>query len=211
MIRHILSILVCLAVTAGCLAQQYGDRDPYQSAGAAAERALDTFAKLVDERNYRQMGFQSPDEVERATLGRTLAERMVRLDRLREYAGGPVEELLTDTGRVKYLVEVNGEVRSSLTVGNRGDSWHAESFGGANYAELVAAAALRMDDSADLFELRVPALNVTFLATRRDGGLVLVPIVDDAGYGFTAGEPIPAEEALSALVEAAREHNGLPT
>ncbi len=209
MIRHILSILVCLAVTAGCLGQEY--RDPDQSSGKAAERALETFAKLVDERNYRQMGFESPDEPERATLGRALAEHMVRLDRLREYTGGPIEELLTDTGRVKYLVEVDGEVRSSLTVGNRGENWQAESFGGANYAELVAAAARGMDDSADAFELRVPALNVTFLATRRDGGLVLVPIVDDAGYGFTAGEPIPAQEALSALVEAAREHNGLPT
>lgn len=209
MIRHILSILVCLAVTGGCLAQQ--SRDPYQGADAAAERALDTFAKLVDERNYRQMGFESPDEPKRATLGRALAERMVRLDRLREYAGGPIDELLTDTGRVSYLVEVDGEVRSSLVVGNRGGSWQAVSFGGSNYAELVAAAAGGMDDAADLFELRVPALNVTFLATRRSGGLVLVPLIDNARYGYAAGQPIPAEEALSTLVEAAREHNGLPT
>lgn len=210
MIRLLSSILLGLGIAAVAWGQPAST--PPREADAAAGEALRTFARLVDESNFRQMGFLSPDEPERATLADSLAERMVRLDHLREYRGGPVEEILTDTGRMTYLVQVDGEVRSSLKVGVVRGAWQAVAFGAPEYARrLVAAARSASEHGGEISEVRVPALNVSFVASRRDGELTLTPIVDDARFGFTAGEPIPAEQALSSMVEAAREHNGLPT
>jgi hypothetical protein len=208
MTRQLSSILLCLGFAAVAFGQEASY--PSREADAAASEALRTFARLVDQNNFRQMGFSTPDEAERATLGGAVPERMVRLDRLREYSGGAVGELLTDTGRITYPVQVDGEVRSSLKVGVTDGTWRAVAFGAPEHARRLAAAAAEQG-GGDVFEVRVPALNVFFVASRRDGRLILTPLVDDPRFGFEAGAAIPAEEALSSMVEAAREHNGLPT
>ena len=64
---------------------------------------------------------------------------------------------------------------------------------------------------SEYFEVRIPAMNLVFLGTRTEEGLLLTPVLDDPSYGFERGGTLPAEKALEAIVPAASEHKGLPT
>lgn len=188
-----------------------------QGADSVAREALETFGLLVNEQNFRDLGFESPDEVRTAALGEPFQQFMVPLDRLREYqADQETTAILTATGLLTYPVLVGENVRSSLAVGRGDEGWSAQSYGGPQYIRLLAEARSRLSREesrppAEYFEVRVPALNVSFVGSRGEQGVVLTPVLDDARFGFVRGESLPAERALSALVAAARDHNGLPT
>ena len=111
---------------------------------------------------------------------------------------------------------VREQARSSLTVGRGAQGWAAVGFGAPKYSRALgevreARSREERRPVADYFEVRVPALNVSFVASRGDRGIELTPVVDDARFGFVRGRTLPAESALSAMQQAAREHNGLPT
>ncbi|HEX5758339.1 MAG TPA: hypothetical protein VF121_04035 [Thermoanaerobaculia bacterium] len=217
--RRLLSFLLCASCAAAATAQRptvYGD-DERKSAAAVAGEALQTFGRLVNERNYAELGFVSPDEPRSATLGEPIQEFMIRLDRLREYGSGQdTAGILTATDRLTYPVLVGEETRSSLTVGGGERGWAALSFGAPKYSRLLTEVRDRLSreekrPAADYFEVRVPALNVSFVARQAGQSLALTPILDDPRFGFVRGQTLPAERALAAMQQAAREHNGLPT
>lgn len=211
-----LVIAILAAPAAGQQATTYGPQDR-QGADSVAREALRTFDQLVTERNFRELGFESPDEVRTAALGEPFQQFVVPLDRLREYqAGQETTAILTATGLLTYPVLVGENVRSSLAVGRGEEGWSAQSYGGPQYIRLLTEERSRLSREesrppAEYFEVRVPALNVNFVGSRGEQGVVLTPVLDDARFGFVRGESLPAERALSALVAAARDHNGLPT
>jgi hypothetical protein len=212
------SFLLSLILLAPAAAGQTLERqdESLRPATEAAQRALATFARLASEENYRALGFDSREQVRSGKLGIPARGFMIRLDELREYGGGDPTRLLHSADRVTFPVEVEGRTRSSITVALREGSWLAESFGASSYARLFTEARARLAEregrpAAEILEVQVPALNVRFVGARRNGALVFAPVVDDARFGFKRGEPIPAEEALTKLVPAAKEHNGLPT
>jgi len=113
-------------------------------------------------------------------------------------------------------VLAEGQQRSSLTVEQSDGRWAAVGFGSPSYARLLVAARERLgcDDerpSTACFELRVPALNVSFVARQHGEELVLMPVLDDPRFDFDPGEAVSLDRALEALAPLAREHNGLPT
>jgi len=207
-------IVAAVAATVGAQQMATPYRDP-EGAEEAARRALRTFALLVNEGNYEELGFESPSEPRSATLGEPYGEFMVRLDRLEEYQpGGDASELLNATGRLTYPVLVGERTRSSLTVTMREGSWTSESFGAPSYSRRFTEVRDRLGrerPSSEYFEVRVPALNVSFVGELGESGLLLTPVFDDPRFGFESGGTQPADRALSAMVAAAREHNGLPT
>jgi hypothetical protein len=188
-----------------------------READSVAREALRTFDLLVNEQNFRELGFESPDEVRTAALGEPFQQFVVQLDRLREYQDGQATtDMLTATGVLTYPVLVGENTRSSLVVGRGGEGWSAQSFGAPQYIRMLTEVRGRLsgEDSrppAEYFEVRVPALNVSFVGSRGETAVVLTPVLDDARFGFVRGESLPAERALSAMVAAARDHNGLPT
>src|SRR4249920_1258685 len=69
----------------------------------AAAQSLQTFGKLITKDNYKELGFDSVEEVVEARLGAPLAIFFVRLDRLREYQpGSDPNTLLADSAQVYY-------------------------------------------------------------------------------------------------------------
>ena len=103
-----------------------------------AVRALDSFRKLVNEQNYRAMGFDSVSEVRSATLGQPLVEFHVRLDKLREYRpGGNPVSLLDGGDKVIYPVLVGQLVRSSIVLAKDSSGWATASYGGPNATKLL--------------------------------------------------------------------------
>jgi hypothetical protein len=213
--RTALALLAALAAPAA-LAQP-GPAAPAPSpvaveeATRVAEAALPTFRQLVEQqKNAREMGFESPAELERARLGVPLPVLLVRLDQLREYAPGQdPDRLLAAAPRVLYPIVVGERVRSSLAVIRTGKGLQASSFGAPTRATLVdrarAASVERTGLApADHFVVEVPGLNLVFVGARREGRLLLTPAISDRLAGLEAGRTQPAEEVFAALVPAAR-------
>lgn len=182
-----------------------------------AKESLATLSGLITKENFKQMGFESPEEVRTATIGAPLQEFIVRLDNLQKYqSGGNVIELLTPVNHVTYPVLVGGEVRSSFTMADVNGKWRAVSFGSPNLVRLLSkhrkesSKVTGLSDSS-YFIVQVPSFNVYFLAySDRDGKLMLIPLLDDNRFKFKAGAVMPAEEVFSSMAPVAREHDGLP-
>lgn len=208
-------LLAGLAVAAGAQRPARLDGGALEEAGGAARKALRTFALLVTDQNFEELGFANRQEVASATLGEPIEEFFIRLDSLQKYEPDQRGIVISPTRRVTYPVLAGEEQRSSLTVGRGEGGWEAVSFGGPNYARLLTEARERLGadrpDSSGIFEIRVPALNVSFVAFEEGERTVVSPVMDDGRFGFERGAVMALDEALAAMVKAAREHNGLPT
>ncbi|MGB6633092.1 MAG: hypothetical protein WBE52_17775, partial [Terriglobales bacterium] len=176
----------------------------------AASSGLATLRKLVNANNYRSMGFESQDEVNSGLLGDPLHVFLVRLDLLRQFQpGGDPDKLLSDIGEELYPVLVNDAPRSAVVVEKQGEQWSPVSYGGANLVKALAQrragnSAMAKAAAPTYFEVHVAALNMYFLGYRQKTKLMLIPLVDDPKYKFAAGTPVPAANAFTALVPAAK-------
>lgn len=173
----------------------------------AAAKSLEAYRKLVTQDDFAALGFATADDVARAELGRSYRVVLVPLDRLKAYTvETDPETLFNDAGRIIYEVRVDNEVRSSLEVGPFGDLWQGQSFGSPGLIGPIAQFTRADDD----FVVFVAALNVYYLATRTSDGLFLVPLFDYPQFQLGAGKDVPAGDGLAVLVDAARQHEGLP-
>lgn len=188
-----------------------------QAATPTARQALGTFARLVTRANARSLGFNEPADVATATLGVPIQEVMVRLDQLVGYRPqqSPMT-LLQSNERLLFPVLINGSTRSSLTLSRQRNGWVVHSFGAPGHSRTLDALRGVLAQREGLppenyFEVRVPALNVAFLGRIRGGDMFLTPLADDRRFGFERGGTISARLAFGRMVNAARNHNGLPT
>jgi hypothetical protein len=100
--------------------------------------------------------------------------------------------------------------RSSITLTQEGGKWTAAAFGGAKLIRQLTKVRNALVPSANIF-VKVPALNVYFIARQEEGaagGLMLTPLTDQPEYRMKEGGALPAKEAFSALVPAAKAHDG---
>jgi hypothetical protein len=177
---------------------------------AAAQEGLTQLRQLAAEGSALMLGFFSAQEAALATLGTPRAVMNLRLDQLRTFrAGDSVEGLLSATSpQVLYPVLVGERVRSSITVTRDAEQWSAGSFGLSPLAKLwVQSGGVSFGGA---YVVHVPALSVFFAASGSGRDLTLTPLEDYPLYGLKKGTPLPAEQALLPLVEAAQRHNGLP-
>jgi hypothetical protein len=173
----------------------------------AARKSLEAFRALVTDENFKALGFVSRDEVSVAQLDVPLHVFRVQLDQLQKYEPrSDPEKLLIDSDRVIYPITVKEQIRSSLEVEKNGDSWQGTNFGSPELVKLLTTA---RKDKSD-FVVWVPALNLYFIANRRDNRLQLTPILDYPNLGLSAGRTLTADEAFTAILSAARSHDGLP-
>jgi hypothetical protein len=210
---------IVIAFAALLLASQasaQGTTAPLKEVQAVAQKSLATFSQLVTKDNYRQMGFDDPEEVRAATLGVPTQDFLVRLDMLKKYEpGGSPDALLSPTNQVMFPVLARGQVKSSVTIAKTKEGWQAASFGGPNYVKLVSSTLKESSkvtglDYASYFVVRVPSLNLFFLGFRSTNELMLVPLVDNARLEFKAGVGMKAEKVFAAIVPEAKAHDGLP-
>jgi hypothetical protein len=196
------------------LGQAEDERFAAGSDKVAAE-ALSRFAQLVTRENYRQMGFDSPEEVRSAKLGPPMRQFSVGLDDLRRFeAGSDPTKLLGGADTLIFPVLTGERVRSSITLQRDSSGWRAVAFGAPSFTRAAWDARGRSEAAgagASPSIVRVPALNLFFLGTRRDGQLMLAPLLDDPRLKLEKGVPVPAATVFTALVPLARAHNDLPT
>jgi len=133
----------------------------------AAAQSLATFRQLVNDTNYRELGFESAAEVANATLGEPLRVMFVRLDRLRAYQPGDPDKLLTDLHQINYPVLVNQSTRSSVVVQEENGRWKTATLGNGALARQIAEARKTMPaaGASPPFVLHVGALGLYFSRT----------------------------------------------
>jgi len=88
-------------------AEQY--RLPLKELQNKASESLATLSKLVTkQKNYREMGFESLNELKRMNIGEPLQVFIVRLDHLKEYKkGGDPNKMLSGGNHVIYPVLIS--------------------------------------------------------------------------------------------------------
>ena len=179
---------------------------------AAATEGLQTLRALVDDQNFRDLGFESRDEAATATLGEPIRVYLVRLDQLRDFQPeGDASKLLTDTSEIIFPVLSNGQARSSITLARTDGKWTSAAFGGASVIKQIAKvrSGLTPPQGGAAAFVKVPALNVYFVSQVGAGAeLMLTPLTDQPDYRLKEGGTVSAREAFLALVPAAKAHDG---
>lgn len=189
---------------------------PLEEIQKVASQAFKSFSRLVTDKNYEAMGFESPGEVQVASLDEHMRVFTVRLDELKKYTpGSDPNKILSGGDQVIYPITVEKQIRSSIVVGKMKEKWTAVSFGGSNQIKMLTKMRKDMSESIGLpissyFVVQVPALNLHFIAHQADEVLMLTPLLDDPSYGFKAGATIPAKKVFEIILPAAKAHDGLP-
>ena len=211
-------VIAVVLVTASLATAQVDDKMMNETRGIAAE-SLKSFQMLViQQKNYREMGFESPEELDKMTLGDPLQVFKVRLDQLKEYQpGSDPNKLLTGGDQFTYPVFANNQLRSSITVARTEGGWKAVSFGSPTRVRLISKArpgggteGARIQPAGS-FVVEIPAFNLVFVGHQAEGTLMLTPVLDNASLGLQAGVSLPADRVFTTMIPAAKAHNGQPS
>src|SRR5262245_20714656 len=134
------SIIILFLITApGCGRDEEGSPPMFADPKTASDQALVTFRKLITKDNYKDLGFNSLEEVLDSRLGNPLTIFFVRLDRLRDYQpGSDPNTLLTDGAQVYYPVLLKEQVRAAIVVEMANGKWKAARLGNAGLAKQIS-------------------------------------------------------------------------
>jgi hypothetical protein len=203
-----LGILVLgVFLVTGCSKHTSQPPPPAQQPQQAAENAIGVLQKLVNEQNYKSLGFDSLDEVKRAQLAMPMRVYNIGLDKLKGYqAGQDPNTLLAASPETIYPVTVDGQVRTGVTIVHKEQGYEPSSFGN---ADIVKRLAENRHNEGE-FAVRVPAFNMYFVGRRVEDRLVLVPIVNDPRLKVEQGQAVPIEVVLDQLKPYVDAYNGLP-
>jgi hypothetical protein len=185
------------------------------AAQAASVRAL---KELGGQSGPRLAGMPAPEQMDKTALGEPFTVWMVRLDELQRYQPGFVPEpaaLLHDLSTVIYPIRVADEVHGEMVVGKVKGVWSARGFAGPAHVqkmERIREAVVNATGvpAGSTMLVRVPALNIEFIAHRDTAGLQLTPITDLQAADLKAGQTLPAARVFELLSPLAQQHNGLP-
>jgi len=218
--RHRTTILVVALILVAATFAGAQDRrpssEPNEGLQQSARSALATFSKLVDENNFRAMGFDKPDDVAAAGLGDPIREYMIGLEQVQRYQEGSDPTGIVSGGtQFTYPVTVRSRTQSSISLTGEDEKWQAIGYGGASMITLLdswRAHIMEVDQlqPAEIFVLRVPALNLHFLAHYSSSRLMVTPVLDFKEFDFTAGETMSAERMLLVIQPVALKHDGSP-
>jgi len=212
-----LAITVLVAAYSGCDRKASTQTDANQAAQrqetfgdaqSAATASLAVFRKLVNNQNYRDLGFESVEEAASATLGTPIPVVFVRLDQLREYREGTdLNSILSQSNQMNFPVMVRDQVRSSVVVDQADGKWKIGTLGNGALAKQLAA--LRPGQpapggSTQQALVHFGALAIYFLGERTDNKWMLKSLSDNPDLNLGAGKAVPAEEVFTRVAPIAK-------
>src|SRR5579883_3538491 len=125
---------------AGCSKHPSQPKPPAQQPQQAAQDAIGVLQKLVNEQNYKSLGFDSLDEVKRAQLATPIQVYNIGLDKLKGYqAGQDPNALLAASPETIYPVTVDGQVKTGVTIVHKEQGYEPASFGNADIVKRLAS------------------------------------------------------------------------
>lgn len=197
----------CVILMIGCSRQKNEPKPPAQQPKEAATNAIVMLQKLVNDQNYKSLGFQSLDEVKQAQLGQPIEVYNLGLEKLKSYqTGQDLNSLLTPSAETIYPVTVEGSVRTGVTIARKEQGYEASSFGNADMVRRLAA----YRQHAEEFAVRIPAFGMYFVGHRVEAHVVLVPIANNPRLKVQAGETTELEAVIDQLRPYVSSYNGHP-
>ncbi|NIR52032.1 hypothetical protein GWO43_25775 [candidate division KSB1 bacterium] len=183
-------------------------------ANTPAQHALDEVYRLVDEQNYRKMGFESVDELNRITLGEPIPVYFVGLNTLKEFdTSEDPRKLLNEPHEMFYPVLVDEQVRCSMGIKKTAGEWEVRNFGRPKLSRALAGVRNEHAEStglsqSDYFSVEIPSMYLVFIGHYVDNKLMLTPVHDHEELGFVVGKTEPAEDVIVRIVESATDYKG---
>ena len=181
-------------------------------ANEAAVESLNTYEALFPQRNVETLNEQGPQA--KATLGEPMRDYIIGLNSLKSWDGNDPSILLISTDRIVYPIADNSVVQSDVTISKKNGRWEAVAFG--STTEAQSRSRIRDEiktkvpsgpggQEATFIQVRIPALNVSFLAQQESGQLIFAPIQSVPNLGIEAGKREPATQVLHRLQPAAKQ------
>jgi hypothetical protein len=203
--RHI--VTTCFFLLVGCSPHKGGSNPSVQLQQQAADNAIGLLQKLVNEQNYKSLGFLSLDEVKQAQLGQPMEVYNLGLEKLKSYrTGQDPSSLLTPSAETIYPVTVDGSVRTGLRIVHKEHGYEPSSFGKADIVKRLAEYRRNPGE----FVVRIPVFQMYFVGRHVETCVVLVPISNDPRLKVQAGEAAPLEVIVNQLRPYANSYDGLP-
>ena len=192
---------------AGCSRYKDKANPAAQQPQEAAINAVSLLRKLVNEQNYKSLGFETVDEVKQARLGQPMEVYYLGLERMKSYqAGEDPNNLLTPSAELIYPVTVGGDVRTGVTIVHKEQGYESSSFGNADIVKRLAG----YRRSAKEFAVRIPAFNLYFVGRPVNSHVLLVPIANNPRLKAQAGEATPLEVVVDQLRPYVDSYDGRP-
>ena len=144
-IGHIMLLLVLLLALGAQAA--YGAAPPDEVV-STAEEGLARFLSTIPPDELKNIGLNSSEEINAATLGQPYLQLILTPQALSSYESGQsLSDLLTETDTWLFPVRVGNEARTMLTVAKLDGKWQAGGIGG---TQLSAALQQRSADVPDI-------------------------------------------------------------
>ena len=199
----VVSIVACNKMaTSDTNSNQGKPAETFADAQSAANASLALFRQLVNNQNFRDLGFESQDEVASATLGQPVPVVFVRLDQLREYREGTdLNNILSQSTQQNFPVLAKDQVRSSVVVEQVNGRWKVGTLGNGALAKQIAAVRQGQAPGAGNQQALVHfgALGLYFLGERAENKWTLKPLAPIPDLNLAAGSALPAEEVFMRL------------
>lgn len=143
------------------------------TAAAGAREGLRMLKASITKDNYKQFGFDSYDQVTRATLGDGVSLFYVRADQLKDYVPGTdAGKLMIPTNRRLYPVLADGIGRLVMTIEYSDNQWKLVGFGQQDIASPLSK--IKQDEirhsngpgasAKNYFVVQIPSMHLSFLA-----------------------------------------------
>ena len=200
-------LALCALLLIGCSQQRKASHPPAQQLEEAASNALMDLQKLVNEQNYKNLGFQSMGEVKQARFGQPMVVYYLGLERMKAYqTGQDANGLLTLSAETIYPVMVGDNVRTGVSIIHGEQGYESSSFGNADIVKRLSG----YRQTPAEFAVRIPAFNLYFVGRHVDSRVLLVPITNNPRLKAQAGEATPLESVVDQLRPYVDSYDGRP-
>jgi hypothetical protein len=166
-----------------------------EDANKAAVGSLQTFEQLVTPENVKAYGFDSPGSVVKSKVGQPVRDYVIALDSLQKWDGKDASSIIKQTGRMIYPIYSNGTTNSFVTIAFKEGRWVPIAFGDTREAQMISRIRDKINADAPgggnigtVTQVRVPALNLKFLANTVNSELILTPMQSVSALDITSGK-----------------------
>jgi hypothetical protein len=180
-----------------------------------AQQKLGNFKTTLNERNIRNFGFNSMDDLRNASLSSPPFQLvMIPLDQLRNYNGSAVTNsmFIFPAKHIYPVINVtNQRAVNAMVVEYSGTNpkWKIVSMGKSKQMAATVYA-LYKSNPMPYFIATIPFLNLDFISYRSGNRIMMIPVVSDTQNKLEAGNAVPAERIFATYAAVARRYNGLP-
>lgn len=174
-------------------------------ASRAASAGLEQARRVVEASGQPGLlGLESTRELGQVELAEPIAVSTLSFNALLDYEpDAELAKYYEGPARAVVPVQVDGRVRSWISVARDGDRWQTTGFGDGASAQLVDRIVRQTRDRV-VGVVHAPAFNLYLVEVEADRGLMLVPTGPSSVAGLAPGEPVEIRAAMARLAEHAR-------